>query len=97
MIPLHASHTQKLQCRLKLQDLGESFHINNWFEQENDLAAIKEGAESLLPAEVCERYEECQRVQEEGEEMAARWRNLRLRLQKNLDRLDQKVSWEEVH
>jgi len=31
-------------------------------------------------------------VQEEGEEMAARWRNLRLRLQKNLDRLDQKVS-----
>ena len=61
------------------------------------MAAIKEGAETLLPEEVCEKYKECQTMQEESEEMSRRWLKLSVRLQKNLHLLDQKVHDQTVH
>ena len=66
-------------------------------EQEDNLAAIKEGVETLLPEEVCERYEECQTTQEESKEMSRRWLKLSVRLQKNLELLDQKVRDQTVY
>ena len=66
-------------------------------EQEDNLAAIKEGAETLLPEEICERYEECQMTQEESEEMSRRWLKLSVRLQKTLELLDLKVRDQTVY
>ena len=66
-------------------------------EQEDNLAAIKEEAETLLPKEVCEKCEVCQTTQEKCEEMSRRWLKLNVRLQKNLELLDQKVRDQTVH
>ena len=61
------------------------------------MAAIKEGVETLLPEVVCERYEECHTTQEESKEMSRRWLKLSVRLQKNLELLDQKVRDQTVY
>ena len=61
------------------------------------MASIKEGAETLLPEEVCEKYKECQTMQEKSVEMSRRWLKLSDRLQKNLELLDQMVRDQTVH
>lgn len=66
-------------------------------EQGENLTLIKEGMESLIPAEVCVRYEECQKLQEEYVEVADRWHKLQDRLQENLQLLDQKVCKDSLY
>lgn len=62
-------------------------------EQGDNLTAVKEGEKSLLPPETCERYEECERLQEECVDVADRWQKMKDRLEQNLHLLDQKVCY----
>lgn len=60
-------------------------------DQEANLTVIKEGAARLLPPEACEMHEGCRELQEECVELERRWRGLEQRLERNVEKLNEKV------